>query len=43
MLSGSLFYHCRLLNLFFFHLHDFSFMAEILFSGVAVPLSFGGM
>jgi hypothetical protein len=41
MLSGSLFYHCRLLNFFFFHLHDFSFTAEILSAG-AVPVSFGG-
>jgi hypothetical protein len=39
MLSGSLFYHCRLLNFFFFHLHDFSFTAEILFSAGAVPVS----
>lgn len=43
MLSGSLFYHCRLLNFFFFHLHDFSFTAEIFFPAGAVPVSLGGL
>ncbi|MDU4314566.1 MAG: hypothetical protein E7I11_26235 [Klebsiella michiganensis] len=43
MLSRSRFYHCALLNFFFFHLRYFFLLAEILFSGVTVPLSFGGM